>query len=511
MQFHSILFDRPGDGVRVDHSDVPESFSDLNLDQIVDSIVGGRQEYNLAPFFYAPLRDIEAIEYRHEVLRDLEKPDVVDAVRQFASDMRATRSHLALAGKLGYKYPEEGWFLEAVGTYRNAVRSFDDALARLSLSSRGFLAFRDYLADYVASDRFDTLGTETRKLEEDLGRIRYCVRIKGKRVKVSKYDGEIDYSAEVEETFAKFKRGAPKDYRVEFREGLGVNHVEAHILDLVARLYPDTFRELDDYFNRQQDFLDAKVVEFDREVQFYVAVLEFIEPLVKAGLSFCNPEVSAQSKAIYALDAFDLALANKRVRTNDEVVCNDFSLTGPERIIVVTGPNQGGKTTFARMFGQLHHLAGLGCPVPARQARLFLPDMVFAHFEREEHIETLRGKLADELVRFHDILGRATSNSVLIMNETFNSTTLEDARFLGEEILRQIVELDLLCVYVTFIDELASLSEATVSMVATVDPDDPSVRTYEIVRRPADGLAYATAIAERYGLTYDRLKERVAC
>lgn len=511
MQFHSILFDRPGDGVRVDDREAPESFSDLNLDQIVDSIVGGRQEYNLAPFFYTPLRDIDAIEYRHEVLRDLEKPDVVDAVRQFASDMRATRSHLALARKLGYKYPEEGWFLEAAGTYWNAVRSFNDALERLSLDSRGFLAFRGYLADYVASDRFDTLVAETRALVEKLGRVRYCVLINGKRVKVGKYDGEIDYSAEVEKVFAKFKRGAPKDYRVEFLDGLGVNHVEAHILDLVARLYPDTFRILDDYFVRHRDFLDVKVVEFDREVQFYIAVLEFIEPLEKAGLSFCYPDVTAQSKVIRALDVFDLALANKLVRVDGEVVCNDFSLTGPERIIVVTGPNQGGKTTFARMFGQLHHLAGLGCPVPGRQARLFLPDRVFAHFEREEHVETLRGKLADELVRFHDILEQATSNSVLIMNETFNSTTLEDARFLGEEILRRIMELDLLCVYVTFVDELASLSEATVSMVATVDPDDPSIRTYEIVRRAADGLAYASAIAERYGLSYERLKERTAC
>jgi DNA mismatch repair ATPase MutS len=148
-------------------------------------------------------------------------------------------------------------------------------------------------------------------------------------------------------------------------------------------------------------------------------------------------------------------------------------------------------------------------PLPARSARLFLPDRVFTHFERQEQVASLHGKLDDELLRVKAILERASGDSAVVLNEIFASTTLDDAVLLGTKVLTRILELGCLGVCVTFVDELASFGPQTASVVATVDPEDPSRRTFRLVRRPADGLAYAWSLAAKYGLSYDALKERL--
>jgi DNA mismatch repair protein MutS len=512
MTFRSILFERWEDSIQEETREAPDFFVDLNLDQVLNAITQGRQEYHLKPFFYMPLKDSDAIAYRHEIVQDLEGQELYDHIQSFAQRMRTMRKQLEQVEKLYYTYQKESWFVDAVETYCDAVIGLVHDLSAVNVRSRGLLAFREFVTDYANSDRFRSLQAETKTLKADLSSITYCLLIKGNRVQVRKYESEPDYSVEIEETFAKFKQGAVKDYRVKFSIDRTMNHVEAYILDLVAKLYPDIFSHLDEFYAKNSTYRDATIINFDREIQFYLAYLEYIARFKKAGLHFCYPQLSATDKDVSVSEGFDIALATKLVTASSisPVVCNDFYLHGRERIVVVTGPNQGGKTTFARAFGQLHYLASLGCPVPAREARLFLFDRLFTHFEKEEAaIADLRGKLQDELVRIHHILEHATPNSIVILNEMFTSTTIHDAIFLSKKIMERLLQLDVLCVWVTFIDELASLGEQTVSMVSTVVPENPAVRTFKIIRKPADGLAYAKAIAEKYRLTYEDIKERI--
>jgi DNA mismatch repair protein MutS len=483
---------------------------DLNLDQIVTAVAGGNEERDLiTAVLYGRLHDAAAVRYRQEVFLDLEDPALLGAVQRFSSRMGEVRGHLRPLGEMRYRYQREGWLLDAAAIYCDAVQSLAAGLASAPVGSHALLALRDYLGSYVASAGFTVLARDTRKRKDALAQIRYCTRIRGDRVEVSRYTGEADYSATVLSTFERFKQGAASDYLIRYRVQPGMNHVAAQILELVARLFPEQFTALEEYYRQHAAFVDEGIRRASQEFQFYLAYLDHIRPLRAAGLCFCYPEVSASSKETRAASTFDLALAHKLVSQRTPVVTNDFRLDGSERIIVVTGPNQGGKTTFARTFGQLHHLAAAGCPVPGSAARLFLPDRIFTHFEREEDLTAMSGKLEDDLIRIGDILRAATPASVVILNEIFTSTTVHDASFLGTKLLTKIMRLDALCVYVTFIDELASLGEQIVSMMSTIVPGNPAERTYQVVRKPGDGLAYAMAIAEKYDLTYQRLHDRL--
>lgn len=506
--FASILWPPDAAAGTCENVDLPECFHDLNLDQVEAAVVAAFAVEKLTPFFRVPLASIAAVAYRQAIFQDLERAELRVAFDAFAAALREVNAMLAGLDKLFYPRERQRARLAAAARYCDELRTLHRKLDELPHASPGLGAFAEYLTAYHASTAFTGLATDVGRIRAALDGIHFELLVRTGTVTVRPFDEEPDASAEVLRTFARFRTdlAAPDRAGGLHRAGIrGLNHIEAQILHKVALLFPEPFAALDAFCDRHGAFIESAIARCAREVCFYLTWLHYITPLRASGLRFCYPTVSQESRAIAARDAFDVALAAQR----QTVIPNGFALAGAERIIVVSGPNNGGKTTFARMVAQLAWLAALGCPVPGSEVRTYLFDHLYTHFERQEDATSQRGKLQDDLIRIHAILARATPRSLVVLNEIFSSTTLEDAIWLGRKIMARLSALDAITVCVTFLDELATFDAKTVSMVAGVDPADPAIRTFRIERRPPDGLAYALAVARKYRVTREELLARI--
>lgn len=230
--------------VEEDVHERPDIFRDLNLDRIVTALTAEREAYDLLPFPQAPLRTVEEVEYRQQVLAELANDELVASVQRFAARLGVMRDKLMQAHRARYAYPQAASTLDAVEQYETAVHDLAADLADHAPSASGWQGLRDYLAAYAATDGYRALLAESRELRERLADVSYCVRIVGDTVTVARFDGQDDYSAEVAATFAKFRQGETRKHRLRFNTSIEMNHVEAQVLDGVARLHPELFAQL---------------------------------------------------------------------------------------------------------------------------------------------------------------------------------------------------------------------------------------------------------------------------
>jgi len=513
--FYSVLFPTEESSLLPRRKEMTDSFRDLNLDQIMKRAMQEKELFHLEEYFYTPLSDPAVIRYRQEVMRELEEPGVRFAIQGMVGQisfmrmfMDGLRAKLMVNGKFGGKYLDMGHFLENATIFSGVVIGLSQGFQHMNLRSEGLRRFADYVSAYCSSEQFVHMQEWAARLRESFDKARYCLFLKrsNNQLRVMPYEEQDSYVDQIAELFARFRQGDVLDYRRKMNENPKSELLENEILNMVAKLYPKEFQDLSEFCRTNLHFDDDTILRFAQEIQFYFSWLDFIEPLKQQGLPFCYPGIHEKVDTLKAEDCFDLALA---LRTEGKIVTNGFSLTSPEQIIVLSGPNQGGKTTFARSFGQIHYLSALGVKVPGREAEIFLCDQILTHFEREEDLQNLSGKLQDDLVRLKQLLDAATPRTVVVINEIFASTTMQDALILGRHMIDDLVSKGAPAIVVTFLEELSEYVPQTVSMVTTVSDDDKHRRTFRIIRKKPDGMAYAMQIAARHGLTYEQLERRL--
>jgi DNA mismatch repair ATPase MutS len=168
------------------------------------------------------------------------------------------------------------------------------------------------------------------------------------------------------------------------------------------------------------------------ELAFYIGCLNLHERLLELGAPFTFPSASGLSPPRFSCrDLYDVCLA---LSMNKRPVGNDVAADG-KSLIIVTGANQGGKTTFLRSLGLAQLMTQSGMFAPAASLQLNVIDGVFTHFKREEDETMKSGKFDEELSRMNRLIDILTPHPLILFNESFAATNERE----GSEIARQIV------------------------------------------------------------------------
>jgi DNA mismatch repair ATPase MutS len=219
-------------------------------------------------------------------------------------------------------------------------------------------------------------------------------------------------------------------------------------------------------------------------------------------------------------DAYNLNLAlyfREQTQAKDRLIRNDVHMGDNGRILIVTGPNQGGKTTYTQMIGLCHILAQAGLWVPAAAAHMSPVDGIYTHYPIEETLESATGRLGDEAQRLNQMFTQATRYSLMLFNESLSSTSAGESLYIAQDVVRILRRMGVRAIFATHLHELAAdiarLNRDTngdsriVSLVASrIDSGaDHLHRSYKITPGSPMGRSYAREIAAKYGISYDQL------
>lgn len=526
MKFTSILGETPY-FLKPSELVYPSYFKDLNLDQITEHILSKWKDYPLIKYFYYPVKDRHYLLFRQNVLKEVSEDRMIKIITQFSRLLKKSRmyanyreellknmettkqknSPFSLSEKTAVKIKQQHFLFDSARLYTDAVTELLEKLGEYPLKSEGMLSFYEFLKGYASSDAFHSLYDDTKNMQQALGSLQFQMELTGTKLVLHKdyqtFDARREMMQKCGNTFS-----AAQEMKSPFTNILELEDFEGLLLSLLHKEYKQVFVDLEHFSEKHDAFYEPLLLQFEEEIQVYLAAGEFIKEMTELGFSFSYPELPENhSDPLFSLEGiYDLALACKHRFAHEKVISNDCCFFPGERFLVITGPNQGGKTTFARAVGQAVYFHQMGFPVAAAHSLLPIFSVLLTHFPVDEDVESGSGKLKEELIRLSPMLEAA--DGFVILNELFTTATTYDAEIMGKRILKDFMGQGFLGIYVTHLQELTRGQEGIVSMAALVDRDEKT-RIYKIVRAEAKGLAYAQTIAEKYQLSREDIIKRV--
>ena len=391
------------------------------------------------------LTDPDAIAYRQHVLADcLEHPETVRQLYQLA--VEALENERTVGGLWFTAGPDRILsrsvrVLELQAGVLRRLRQIADQQAA-GFRSEGFTRFFAMLAHELADDYLKTVEQHLRELEFKRGVFESAGL--GKGFKGRGYIVRTPREQRWTERLPFGNRSGSYSFTIPPRDENGFKSLEeirGRGINLVANSVAQSADHVKSFFSMLR-----------LELAFYLGCLNLHDRLAGKGEPVCFPEpLPADQLALTADGIYDVCLT---LHLGNRAVGNEVNTDG-KSLVMITGANQGGKSTLLRSVGLAHLMMQAGMFAGARSFRAGVCTGVFTHYKREEDATMESGKLDEELSRMSAIAGQITRHSVLLCNESFASTNEREGSEIARQVIRAMLARQVKVFFVTHMFDLA--------------------------------------------------------
>lgn len=534
----AVLSELPGDYI-----------NNLELEKVSD-IICRHYQYRLVKMFEEMCDDPEIIKYRQDILEDfINIPKLAGTVQKIVNLMvENDRGNI-------YKLSEPDSFT----TLSEAIRAFDAYVEcmeimhafytehRSEIRSDGVNRLFGYFEEGYADKDFIKMKADLSELETALkNRIRsitVAINLNENLVPVSA--GIVDYSDQkyclkpslfdrILYRGAKFPEKTVKNLHQKYRNADDLSADEL----LINTVDETLFKELDDFTRRYVKKLSDVMADYQRigfqdifsinyQLEFYMGAVQLIESAESKGLKMCRPTVlpkeerRADIKGLFDLIYYnEAAIYNIRSKEDKKsVVTNDIVFDENGGFYILTGANNGGKTTFVRGLGICQAMAQMGLYVPAESCEISVVDYIYTHFPKEEELGINSSRFTTEIKEFKEISDTITNHSLLLMNESIQSTTPRECIDIAARLVKIFCRIGVRGIFATHLTDIAfkvkelndsgELHTKIESIVVTVD-EETGERKYKIKKGMPTDTSYAAAVFDKFGIDEKDIEKRIA-
>ena len=446
MKAHLLFADRDFDFDAEFPAHSGDLSQDLELDTLLETMAGGDKFLFgvSARILLGSLTDPQAIRYRQEILADcLAHPDIVRAMYDIAvgalQDKRGVWGFLSSQNPTSILSGAINQLEVLVARLREFRQVADDSLPQFS--SAGLTTLLRAVQLELDDEYFDELSRHLKQLKFRNGELLSA--------QLAKDNSGVEYV---------LRAGAP---RRSWKERVGLEPRSVYSFSIPPRDEAGG-QALQDIANRginhvanaaaqSADHVSSFFTVLRAELGFYVSCLTLHSALASRDQPVVFPDPAPPDAFAFSCsDLRDTCLALRA----DHVVGNDVAADG-RALVIITGANSGGKSTFLRSVGLAQLMLQCGMFVTARSLRASVARHTFTHFIREEDPEMVSGRLDEELKRLSAITDLLGPHSLMLFNESFAATNEREGSEIGRQVVRALLEAGIRVLFVTHQFDLA--------------------------------------------------------